>query len=121
MSQVTPIAIVGMSCRLSGNVSTLDDFWTLLSRSRDGWCPVPSDRISSDAFYDPNPQKKGCFNQKGAYFMKHDFAKFDAPFFHISEQEAVAMGTPSRIFGDVVHLELTSDRPAAEAASRMHV
>lgn len=53
--------------------------------------------------------------------MKHDFAKFDAPFFHISEQEAVAMGTPSRIFGDVVHLELTSDRPAAEAASRMHV
>lgn len=86
------IAIVGMSCRLSGDVSTLDDFWTLLSRSRDGWCTIPEDRFSSDAYYHPSPQKKGCFNQKGGYFMNRDFSKFDAPFFQITEQEALAMG-----------------------------
>ncbi|POR36838.1 Polyketide synthase [Tolypocladium paradoxum] len=91
-----PIAIVGMSCRLSGNVSTLNDFWTLISRSRDGWCPMPADRFSIDAFYHPNPQKKGCFNQKGGYFMNRDFAKFDAPFFHITKQEAMAMDPQQR-------------------------
>lgn len=95
-----PIAIVGMSCRLSGDVSTLDDFWTLLSRSRDGWGPIPEDRISSKAYYHPNPQKKGCFNPKGGYYMNKDFAEFDAPFFHISKQEALAMGND----GDDLHV-----------------
>jgi acyl transferase domain-containing protein len=93
--QQAPIAIVGMSCRLSGDVSTLDDFWTTISRSRDGWCPVPADRFSSGAFYHPNPQKQGCFNQKGVYFLNHDLGKFDAPFFQISRQEAIAMGISS--------------------------
>jgi len=30
----TQIAIVGMSCRLPGNVSTPDEFWELCSRAR---------------------------------------------------------------------------------------
>jgi acyl transferase domain-containing protein len=91
------IAIVGMSCRLSGGVSTLDDFWNLLSRSRDGWRPMPDERFSSNAYHHPNPQKKGCFNQKGGYFMQKDLSEFDAPFFQITEQEALAMGQPSFI------------------------
>lgn len=90
--RAAPVAIVGMACRLSGDVSTLDEFWTMLSRSRDGWCPVPEDRFSTGAYYHPNPQKKGCFNQKGGYFMNRDFSKFDAPFFQITKQEATAMG-----------------------------
>lgn len=90
--RLAPIAIVGMSCRLSGDVGTLDDFWTLISRSRDGWCPNPENRYSSDVFHHPNPQKKGCFNQKGGYFMNDDFSRFDAPFFQITKQEATAMG-----------------------------
>ncbi|KAL1954584.1 hypothetical protein VTO42DRAFT_919 [Malbranchea cinnamomea] len=90
------IAIIGMSCRLSGNVSTLDDFWTLISRSRDGWCPIPENRFSSKAYYHPNPEKKGCFNLKGGYFMNHDFSKFDAPFFHITNEEAIAMDPQQR-------------------------
>ncbi|KAL7928957.1 putative polyketide synthase [Trichoderma chlorosporum] len=91
-----PIAIVGMSCRLSGGVSTLDDFWTMLSRSRDGWRPIPEERFSSKAFYHPDPQKKGCFNNKGGYFMNGDLSSFDAPFFHITKQEAEAMDPQQR-------------------------
>ncbi|KAK4624439.1 Reducing polyketide synthase PKS2 [Fulvia fulva] len=90
------VAVVGMSCRLAGGVSTLDDFWTLLSRSRDGWRTIPNERFSSDAYYHPNPQKKGCFNQKGGYFMDKDFSEFDAPFFQITEQEALAMDPQQR-------------------------
>ncbi|KAM0519096.1 hypothetical protein ACHAPE_004092 [Trichoderma viride] len=91
-----PIAIVGMSCRLSGGVSTLDDFWTMLSRSRDGWSPIPEERYSAKAYYHPDPHKKGCFNQKGGYFMTGDMSTFDAPFFNITRQEAEAMDPQQR-------------------------
>ncbi|KAK7418132.1 hypothetical protein QQX98_004107 [Neonectria punicea] len=91
-----PVAIVGMSCRLSGDVSSLEDFWTLLSRSRSGWREMPEDRFATDAFYHPNPQKKGCFNARGGYFMNHDLARFDAPFFNITKQEAIAMDPQQR-------------------------
>ena len=90
--RTAPIAIVGMSCRLSGDVRTPDDFWTLLCRSRDGFSPVPANRLSAHAYYHPNPQKGGTFNQEGGYFMHEDFSKFDAPFFNVTKQEATAMG-----------------------------
>lgn len=97
-SSLTPIAVVGMSCRLPGEVRTLDDFWTLISRGRDAWGPIPSDRMSSASYYHPDPQRKGCFNPKGGYFLQEDFSQFDAPFFHITQQEAIAMGKKPRLF-----------------------
>lgn len=90
-----PMAIVGMSCRLPGGISTLDEFWTMLSRARSGWGEIPKDRFTADAYYHPNPQKKGCFNTRGGYFLEQDPAKFDAPFFNITRQEATSMGTSS--------------------------
>ncbi|KAH9873394.1 hypothetical protein J1614_005792, partial [Plenodomus biglobosus] len=97
MSQsLMPVAIVGMSCRLPGEVSTLDEFWTLMSRARSGWCEIPKDRFSTDAFWHPSPEKKGCFNSKGGYFLKEDIAKFDAPFFKITQNEASAMDPQQR-------------------------
>ncbi|RMJ15894.1 hypothetical protein CDV36_004437 [Fusarium kuroshium] len=94
--RLAPIAIVGMSCRLSGDVSNPEDFWTLLSRSRSGWREMPEDRFNMGAFHHPNPQKKGCINAKGGYFMNQDLSRFDAPFFNISEQEALAMDPQQR-------------------------
>ncbi|KAI3002617.1 hypothetical protein CBS147346_5843 [Aspergillus niger] len=93
---VMPIAIVGMSCRLPGQVGNLDDFWTLISRARDAWGPIPSDRMSSAAYYHPDPHRKGCFNPKGGYYLNEDLTKFDAPFFHITQQEALAMDPQQR-------------------------
>lgn len=76
------------------------------------------------AFHHPNPQKKGCINAKGGYFMNQDLSRFDAPFFNITEQEALAMGetifsnTPkmSCIFPNVYCY-----RPATTAATRVHI
>ena len=64
----------------------------MLSRSRDGWRPIPEERFATKAFHHPDPQKKGCFNNQGGYFMNGDLSTFDAPFFHITKQEAEAMG-----------------------------
>src|ERR1700730_11284832 len=43
--KIMPIAIVGMSCRLPGNVTTPDEFWELLSRARSGWSKIPKERF----------------------------------------------------------------------------
>lgn len=92
-----PVAIVGMSCRLPGEVSTLDDFWTLMCRARSGWGEIPKDRFNKEAYWHPNPEKRGCFNSVGGYFLKEDIAKFDAPFFNITNNEASAMGTSNHL------------------------
>jgi hypothetical protein len=60
-----PIAIIGMSCRLPGSVSTPDEFWELLARSRTGFSPVPASRFSANRFHHPNPGKSGTTNARG--------------------------------------------------------
>jgi acyl transferase domain-containing protein len=90
--EVTPIAIVGMSCRLPGEVMSLDDFWRLMCRSRNGWSKIPGDRFNKDAYHHPNAEKTGSINSEGGYFLKQDLSLFDAPFFRITKEEAQAMG-----------------------------
>ncbi|KAJ8071429.1 hypothetical protein OCU04_001750 [Sclerotinia nivalis] len=92
-----PIAIVGMSCRLPGNVSTPDEFWELCSRARSGWSEIPKERFDTASFYHPNPGKAGCFNAAGGNFLKEDVGLFDAPFFSLTAQEATSMDPQQRI------------------------
>lgn len=92
-----PIAIVGMSCRLPGDVSTLESFWELLSKSRSGWSEIPKERFNKDAYHHPNPEKKGCFNPTGGYFLNEDVSRFDAPFFNLTAQEAASLDPQQRI------------------------
>jgi hypothetical protein len=60
-----PIAIIGMSCRLPGSVSTPDEFWELLARTRTGFSPIPASRFSANRFHHPNPGKSGTTNAQG--------------------------------------------------------
>ncbi|TVY82152.1 Reducing polyketide synthase [Lachnellula suecica] len=92
-----PIAIVGMSCRLPGDITTPDEFWELCSRARSGWTEIPKDRFESASFYHPNQGKTGCFNAKGGNFLKEDLGLFDAPFFSLTAQEATSMDPQQRI------------------------
>ncbi|KAF3760395.1 hypothetical protein M406DRAFT_109461 [Cryphonectria parasitica EP155] len=89
---LAPIAIIGMSCRVSGDVSSPEDFWQMICRGRNGWSEIPEDRFSKGAHWHPNPARKGAFNSRGGYFIKQDPAMFDAPFFNITRAEAEAMG-----------------------------
>ena len=92
-----PIAIVGMSCRLPGNVTTPDEFWELCSRARTGWSEIPKQRFENASFHHPNPGKSGCFNAVGGNFLKEDLGLFDAPFFSLTAQEAISMDPQQRI------------------------
>jgi acyl transferase domain-containing protein len=92
-----PIAIIGMSCRFPGDVSTPDEFWELLARSRTGFTSVPPSRFSAKRFFHPNPGKSGTMNARGGNFLTHDLRAFDAPFFGFTQQEAVSLDPQQRL------------------------
>ncbi|KAH7349024.1 hypothetical protein BKA66DRAFT_563574 [Pyrenochaeta sp. MPI-SDFR-AT-0127] len=92
-----PIAIIGMSCRLPGSVSTPDEFWELLARSRTGFSSIPSSRFSANRFFHPNPGKSGATNARGGNFLTHDLKVFDAPFFGFTQQEAISLDPQQRL------------------------
>jgi hypothetical protein len=92
-----PVAIIGMSCRLPGSVSTPDEFWELLARSRTGFSPIPATRFSADRFFHPNPGKSGTSNARGGNFLTHDLTAFDAPFFGFTQQEAISLDPQQRL------------------------
>ncbi|CAI6336292.1 unnamed protein product [Periconia digitata] len=92
-----PIAIIGMSCRFPGNVSTPDEFWELLARSRTGFSEIPSSRFSGKRFFHPNPGKSGTTNAKGGNFLTQPLEVFDAPFFGFTQQEAISLDPQQRL------------------------
>src|ERR1700742_66750 len=95
-----PIAVLGIGCRLPGNVSGPESFWQLLVAGRDAVGEVPADRWDGDAFYDPDPQAPGRMTTKWGGFLD-DVAGFDADFFGITPREAVAMDPQQRILLEV--------------------
>ena len=57
--QHEPIAIVGMGCRLPGDVTNPKTLWELLAKGRSGICEVPSERWDINALYDPDLNAPG--------------------------------------------------------------
>lgn len=92
-----PIAIIGMACRLPGDVTNTAELWDLLVEGRIGWSPVPPQRYNEAAFYHPNPENVGTTNHQGGHFIRPDIAAFDASFFGISPIEAQAMDPQQRL------------------------
>lgn len=94
---VAPIAIIGMACHSSGNVSSAEGLWELCSRARSGWSPIPKERWSQEGYFHPNAARTGTYNPEGAYFIQKDVGLFDAPFFNISALEAKSIDPQQRL------------------------
>ncbi|WP_413755774.1 SDR family NAD(P)-dependent oxidoreductase [Streptomyces sp. MMBL 11-3] len=92
-----PIAVVGMSCRLPGGITTPDDLWRLVSAGEDGIGPFPGDRgWDVEGLYDPDPDSTGHSYVREAGFLD-GVTDFDAEFFGISPREAQAMDPQQRL------------------------
>ena len=84
------IAIVSMSCRLPGGVTTPEEYWELLASGHDATCEVPKDRWDADAFYDSDPDAPGkTYCRRGGFLSSIE--SFDASFFGITPREARAL------------------------------
>ena len=73
----TPVAVIGMACRLPGGISSPDEFWMALLRGDDLVTEVPRDRWDLDDYYDPEPGVAGRTASKWGAFLD-DVAGFAA-------------------------------------------
>ncbi|WP_018801905.1 type I polyketide synthase [Salinispora arenicola] len=92
-----PLAIVGMSCRLPGGVSSPEQLWQLIDAGVDAISRFPADRgwDVGDVF-DPEPGRPGKSYVREGGFLDAP-GDFDAAFFGMSPKEAVATDPQQRL------------------------
>ncbi|KAH9890251.1 polyketide synthase [Xylariomycetidae sp. FL2044] len=83
-----PCCIVGIGCRLPGNVRTPSQLWSILINNRTAQGVVPRDRFNIDAFYDMKGSRSGIMSANGGYFLDEDVRQFDGSFFGINTLES---------------------------------
>lgn len=91
-----PIAIIGAACRFPGNVSSPEDFWSLLKNGTDAVTEIPPGRFSLDRFYSANRSLAGRSFTLAAGVLAQ-IKEFDPDFFGISRKEAMDMDPQQRL------------------------
>ena len=94
---VTPVAVIGMACRLPGGIDSPEQLWEALLRGDDLVTEVPADRWDADEYFDAERGVPGRSVSRWGAFLD-DVGGFDAAFFGLNEDKATAMDPQHRLF-----------------------
>ena len=100
-TRLEPLAIVGMACRLPGNINSPDMYWSLLSQGLDATTSVPTERgWDIDQLYSADADAPGkLYVSRGGFLRNVD--RFDADFFGIPPREATHLDPQQRLLLEV--------------------
>ncbi|KAK7972186.1 hypothetical protein PG988_006320 [Apiospora saccharicola] len=112
-----PICIVGMACRLPGNICSPEDLWKFIVEQKTAQGPVPPERYNLEGFYHPYKDRSGSINVPGGYFVDEDVRQFDNNFFGINNLEATYMDPQQRKLLEVTFEALQSSGTTMSAIS----
>jgi acyl transferase domain-containing protein/NADPH:quinone reductase-like Zn-dependent oxidoreductase/acyl carrier protein len=117
-----PIAVIGIGCRLPGEIEGPSAFWDALCEGRDVVDEVPPSRWDANAYYNPERNRPGAAYTRAAAAL-NDIDRFDAQFFRISPQEASRMDPHHRLALEVAWeaLEDAGLPPSSLAMQRVGV
>jgi acyl transferase domain-containing protein len=91
-----PVAILGIGCKLPGDISRPDELVAMLRNQRDCIREIPPDRWKVDEFYDADAVSPGkTYSRHGGFMSNIDH--FDAGFFGISAAEADRLDPQQRV------------------------
>lgn len=98
-----PIAVIGMSCRLPGNSNSPSSLWEFLVRGGVALNDTPKTRFNLGTHHVGSPKPNTMRSPGGMYLETIDPQDFDAPFFNISREDAIAMDPQQRQLLEVVY------------------
>lgn len=90
---VTPVAVIGLACRLPGGIDSPERLWEALLRGDDLVTDVPAERWDPDDYDESETGRSAA--RWGAFL--DDVAGFDFEFFGIDEREAIASDPQHRV------------------------
>ncbi|GAB7141821.1 sulfolipid-1 biosynthesis phthioceranic/hydroxyphthioceranic acid synthase [Mycobacterium riyadhense] len=117
-TSVTPVAVIGMACRMPGGIDSPELLWEALLRGDDLVTEIPSHRWDADYYYDPEPGVPGRSVCKWGSFLEN-VGDFDPEFFGVTEKEATAIDPQHRLLMETAweameHAGLTKDTIAKQ-------
>ncbi|KAK4156109.1 hypothetical protein C8A00DRAFT_41378 [Chaetomidium leptoderma] len=98
----TPIAVIGLACRLPGNCNSPEQFWQLLLDGRVADTTPPDSRFSLKGHYDGS-LRPWTMRSPGGMFIDADPKNIDAGFFGLSQVDAISMDPQQRQLLEVVY------------------
>ena len=99
----TPIAVVGMACRLPGDSNSPLALWDFLARGGIAADEPPESRFSLHGHHDGSKKPRTMRSPGGMFLEKINPQDFDAAFFGISRADAIAMDPQQRQLLEVVY------------------
>lgn len=112
-----PIAVIGVGCRLPGEIHGSDNFWQFLADGRSAIGEVPGERWQQ--FDDGTPETRAVLDRvtRWGSFLA-DVAAFDAEYFDISPGEADRIDPQQRLLLEVAVEALDNAGVPAETLAR---